>query len=172
MSAPITFRRLAATDLVDGFDAGTSPDEMHLTKYFRDYAKLNQARRRSVTWLAVARLGDDERIAGFATTCPGAVGAKQLRKLDRSLPGYPAAVLLLARMATAANYRRQGVATALVELVMQHAETLASEHGCVGVFTHAKPGAVGFYEKMGFVRLVDNPSAEQLVEMARPLPRK
>ena len=172
MSVQIVFRRLTATDLVDGFDAGTSPDEMHLTKYFRDYSKVNQANRRSVTWLAVARSGDEENIAGFVTTCPGAVEAQQIRKLDRGLPGYPAAVLLLARIATAASYRRQGVATALVDLVMHHAENLANEHGCVGVLTHAKPSAVGFYERTGFARLVDNTPEGHTVEMARLLPRK
>lgn len=146
-------RRLGAPDLVDGFDAGPSDGEVELTTFFRRFALKNQARRLSVTWLAVDPSSGSESIAGYVTTCPGSVTAEPLRTLDRRLPGYPVAVLLLARMATAITHRGTGVGKALVQFVMQRAEHLASEHGCVGVFTEAKQEAAGFYEKAGFVRL-------------------
>jgi GNAT superfamily N-acetyltransferase len=149
MSA-LVVRRLAATDLVDGFDAGSAPGERKLTDFFRQYALKNQALRRSVTWVAM----DDIAIAGFVTLCPGAVSAQSARKVDGSLPGYPASVLVLARMATGTRYRERGVGRLLIEqVVMPRAENLASEHGCIGVLTEAKPEAVKFYSKHGFVVL-------------------
>jgi predicted N-acetyltransferase YhbS len=146
-------RRLAASDLVDGFDAGPSEDEAELAKFFRRFALKNQARRLSVTWVAIDSCDGIESIVGFVTTCPASVTVENLRALDHRLPGYPASVLLLARMATATTHRGRGVGKKLVQFVMQRAEDLANEHGCIGVLTQPKAGVAGFYEKLGFAPL-------------------
>ncbi|HEY5241628.1 MAG TPA: GNAT family N-acetyltransferase [Polyangiaceae bacterium] len=162
----LDFRRLLASDLVDGFDAGTDDGEVRLTTFFRSYAQQNQKRRQSATWVAADRVS----IAGYVTLCPGSASPQSLTELVRGLPRNAVAVLVLARMATDARYRGQGVGSAMVDrVVMLRADHLASEHGCVGVFTDAKPGAVGFYEKKAFHRLLGEVLPGQNVPMFRPL---
>jgi GNAT superfamily N-acetyltransferase len=173
MSEGVRFRRLQAGDLVGGFDAGSSPDEMKLTEFFRSYARQHQTRRQSVTTIALVDSADEgEILAGFATTCPGSVSGDLVRKVDRRLPRHSTPVLVLAKMATDARCRRRGIGRALIEqVVLAHAEHLASEHGCAGVYADAKTTAVAFYAALGFHALSADAKDGRPVPMFRPLSR-
>lgn len=145
-------RRLGQRDLCDGF---TSGDEA-LDAFFRQYAKQNE--RRSVTATSVAVV--DGVLAGFVTVVPSGIDPARLKGLVKGLPRQSAGVLVLARMATDTRFQGKGIGSALLrDVVFAGALELAARFGCVGILVDAKPGAVAFYAKYGFVSLLAETTA-------------
>lgn len=62
-------------------------------------------------------------------------------------------MLRLARLAVDERAKGQGVGSLLLRAVLLLAQQMASDMGCVGVVVDAKPEAIAFYEKLGFLRL-------------------
>lgn len=158
MSAALEVRRLVHKDLIHDFGCGTPALDDYLAKYAREAA----LRQWNATWLAV---DGDGSIAGYATVVPGSVRGALLRPSVPRLPGYPAPVLLLAKMATDLRFKGRGVGTLLLREVYRAAAELADRAGCVGMFTDAKPGAVGFYDKLGFTTVEPPATAEATTGM-------
>lgn len=145
----LVVRRLQQSDLLGTFRCGVEP----LDVFLRRYAKKNQANNLSRTWVAV----DEVKVAGYVTIATQSVSAQTLSRVVSDLPGYPAPVLLLARMATDTKYRGQGIGAVLLLEVYRAAVQLTEVSGCVGIFTDAKPDAVQFYAKHGF-QIVQEPA--------------
>jgi len=154
-------RRVRGSDVLGGFGSGNAD----LDRYLHQYAKQNDRRHWNATWIAV----DDGEVAGFATVVAGAVEAKELESVLPKLPQYPAPILRLARLAADQHYTGKGVASALLQAVFQAAVEQAERTGCVGVFADAKPGAVTFYEKLGFVTVHHPETGESTAGMFLPL---
>ncbi|MEZ4405095.1 MAG: GNAT family N-acetyltransferase [Polyangiales bacterium] len=157
----IEVRRLRQSDVVGGFRSG----EPRLDGYLKRYAKENDAARRSATWLAL----EEGRVAGFLTVVPGSVRSALLTGTLPDLPGYPAPVLLLARMATDKRWKGRGVGTRLLRTTYEAALAQADAFGCVGVFVDAKPDAVAFYAKLGFATVEPPATPEASTGMFMPL---
>lgn len=159
----VTVRKLAPDDDRSQFRSGNSD----LDRFFAVYAAQNQFRHHiGTTYVAV----DDERvIAGFATVAaselsPDAMPAKRAKRLPR----YPVPVLRLARLAVAETSKGRGVGSLLLRYVLQIAARQAEDVGCVGLVVDAKPDAVAFYERLGFVPLAL--VAGELGDRPQPLP--
>jgi GNAT superfamily N-acetyltransferase len=92
------------------------------------------------------------RILGYATVAPGDIEIDSLPVAARKrLPRYPLPVLRLARLAVDESAQGQGLGGQLLRFVLQLAARMSGEYGCVGVSVDAKPGAIDFYEKYGFI---------------------
>ena len=122
-----------------------------LDRFFRQFAGQNQFKHHiGVTYVAV----DNRRILGFATIAPGHIEIEDLPVSARKkLPQYPLPILRLARLAVDESARGQGLGSQLLRFVLMLAIRMASEFGCVGVVVDAKPDAVDFYAKYGFIAL-------------------
>jgi GNAT superfamily N-acetyltransferase len=120
-----------------------------LDRFFQRFAGQNQFKHYlGVTYVAV----QDGRILGFATVAPGHVEIDELPAGARKkLPRYPLPVLRLARLAVDQAARGQGLGHQLLGFVFQLAHRMASDYGCVGVAVDAKPDAVDFYKRYGFI---------------------
>ncbi len=140
-------RALRATDDRTAFRSG-DPD---LDRFLVKYAGQNQFRHHiGTTYVAEA----DGRILAYATVAPGQLEFERLQRGRRKrLPHYPLPVLRLARLAVDQAAQGQGVGTALLRFVFRLALRLADEYGCTGVVVDAKPGAVSYYETLGFFAL-------------------
>jgi len=138
-------RALRPDDDRSAFHSGEEP----LDRYFRSYAGQNQFRHHvGVTYVAV----EDGRVLGFATISPGQIDIEGLPvPVRKGLPRYPLPILRLARLAVDESARSQGIGTQLLRFVFHLAAKMADDYGCVGVAVDAKPGAVEFYERYGFV---------------------
>lgn len=151
MTVEITTRRLVERDVLGDFDSGTPA----LDNFLHCYAKQNQRRRLSATWLAVA----EDDIVGYVTFVPGSVEPKLLEAVLPKLPRYDLPVLHLARMATDKRFIGRGVGSVLMRVVALEAVEQATRAGCAGIFTDAKPPppvegarcAADFYARFGFV---------------------
>jgi predicted N-acetyltransferase YhbS len=120
-----------------------------LDRYFHTFAGQNQFKHHiGVTYVAL----EGGRILGFATVAPGGVEIEGLPVAARKrLPRYPLPVLRLARLAVDTSVRGQGLGGQLLRFVLQLALRMAGDFGCVGVIVDAKPGAVDFYGRHGFI---------------------
>ncbi len=148
MPAALEIRPLEKADDWSGFSCG-QPD---LDRFFQHYAGQNQFKLHlAVTYVAVA----EGRMLGFATVAASSIERKSLpsARLRRRLPGYPLPVLRLARLGVDSRAQGLGVGRALLGHVLGLALGQRDRSGCVGVVTDAKPDAVAFYERYGFVPL-------------------
>jgi GNAT superfamily N-acetyltransferase len=138
-------RTLLPTDDRSSFQSG---DEA-LDRFFHRYAGQNQFRHHiGVTYVAV----DAGRVLGFATVAPRHIEIENLPERERRrLPRYPVPVLGLARLAVDGAARGLGVGAQLLRFVLELALDMAGRVGCAGVVVDAKPGAVEFYAKYGFI---------------------
>src|SRR5262245_22642395 len=120
-----------------------------LDRFFRKYAGQNQFRNYlGVTYVAV----EDRRVLGFATVAPGQMAVDELpAAAQKKLPRYPLPVLRLARLAVDRSAQARGLGRQLLRFVLGLAAKMGEEYGCVGVAVDAKPEAVNFYAKYGFV---------------------
>ena len=123
-----------------------------LDRFFARYAGQNQFRHHiGTTYVAIDEAGV---IAGFATVSASELLPDRIPRSKRKrLPHYPVPVLRLARLAVDEGFRGQGVGSLLLRAVLLLAAQVADDIGCVGVVVDAKPDAVAFYEKLGFLRL-------------------
>jgi ribosomal protein S18 acetylase RimI-like enzyme len=61
--------------------------------------------------------------------------------------------LRLGRLAVSEAARGLGVGQLLLRFVLGLGQATAAQIGCLGILVDAKPGSVGFYEKLGFIKL-------------------
>lgn len=140
-------RALRESDDRSRFRSG-DPD---LDRFFHLFAGQNQFKHYvGVSYVAV----EAGRIFGFATVSPGHLEIEALPiAARRKLPRYPLPVLRLARLAVDASAQGQGVGAQLLKFVLTLAVRMAKDFGCVGVVVDAKPQAIDFYEKYGFIQV-------------------
>lgn len=126
-------------------------DDPDLDRFFQKFAGQNQFRHYlGVTYVAV----EERRILGFVTVAPGNVEIEELpATARRRLPHYPLPVLRLARLAVDRSARGQGLGAQLLRFVLELGLRLATEYGSVGVVVDAKPDAVSFYRRFGFIAI-------------------
>jgi GNAT superfamily N-acetyltransferase len=153
-------RALRETDDRSRFQSG-APE---LDRFLRQFAGQNQFKHHiGVTYVAV----DNLRILGFATIAPGHIEVEDLPLSARKkLPQYPLPVIRLARLAVDEAARGQGLGAQLLRFVLMLAVRMAGESGCVGVVVDAKPDAIDFYLRYGFVAI----QAVEGLSDARPQP--
>jgi predicted GNAT family N-acyltransferase len=140
-------RPLAKADDRSTFRSG-DPD---LDAFFEKYAGQNQFKHHiGATYVAI----EEGRICGYVTVAPADIESDDLPAATRRrLPAYPLPVLRIGRLATDIATRGQGVGKALLRYAFTLAREMRDRYGCVGVLVDAKPGAVDFYAKYGFVAL-------------------
>jgi GNAT superfamily N-acetyltransferase len=159
----ITVRRLEPQDDRTAFRSGN----IDLDRFFARYAGQNQFRHHiGTTSLAVDEAG---QIVGFATVAASELATASLSEAKRKrLPAYPLPVLRLARLAVDERARGQGIAQTLLRAIFALAHGMAASMGCLGIVVDAKPEAVGFYQRLGFIPLTV--VAGELGDRPQPLP--
>jgi predicted N-acetyltransferase YhbS len=140
-------RRLTAEDDCSVFSCG----DVDLDRFFQRYAALNQFEHHiGVTYVAIAA----QEILAFVTVAPSEIVLQSLpRPRKAGLPKYPVPVLRLARLGVAVDWQRKGLGLAMLRFTFNLALRMSSDLGCAGVIVDAKPRAISFYERYGFVPL-------------------
>lgn len=158
----LEIRRLLQEDDRSAFRSGN----VDLDRFFQRHAGQNQFRHHiGTTYVAV----DEGTIVGFVTVTPPEIVVAELPLPRRKkLPQYPLPVLRLARLAVDERAQGRGVGSTLLRAVFVLAHRLADEFGCLGVVVDAKPEAVPFCEKLGFIDL--DARAGQLGDRPEPRP--
>jgi GNAT superfamily N-acetyltransferase len=122
-----------------------------LDRFFRQFAGQNQFKHHiGVTYVAA----DGGRILGFATIAPAHIEIDDLPvPVRKKLPRYPLPVVRLARLAVDQSAQGQGVGAQLLRFVLTLAVQLKRDYGCIGVIVDAKPEAIDFYSRYGFIAI-------------------
>ena len=159
----LTVRKLEPGDDRSRFRSGNAD----LDRFFALDAGQNQFRHHIGT--SYVAIDDAGAVAGYGTVAASELAPDTMAPSRRKrLPRYPLPVLRLARLAVAETARGQGVGGLLLRYVLQLAARLAADVGCVGVVVDAKPEAVAFYQRLGFVPL--GLVAGELGDRPAPLP--
>lgn len=140
-------RALRQTDDRTRFRSG-DPD---LDRFFQAYAGQNQFRHHiGTTYVAV----DGREVFGCVTVAAGSIEIDDLpAAIRRRLPSYPLPILRIARLAVEAAFQGSGVGRELLRFALGLALRMRADYGCFGVVVDAKPVAVPFYRRFGFVPL-------------------
>jgi GNAT superfamily N-acetyltransferase len=141
----IAFRQLRPEDDRSGFRSGN----IDLDRFFQKFAGQNQFLHHiGTTYVAV----DGEGILGFVTVSPSEIDVGRIPAVRRKrLPAYPMPVLRLARLAVDERAQDRGLDRILLKAVFRLAKVLSQEYRCVGVVVDAKPEAITFYQRYGFI---------------------
>ncbi|MDP2182400.1 MAG: GNAT family N-acetyltransferase [Actinomycetota bacterium] len=140
-------RHLRASDATASFACG----DAGLDRFLQRHAWQNQdALGIGVTYVATP----GSEIAGYVTLAAGAL-ERDVVPTDpvAAYPRYPLPFLRLARLAVDARVQGVGVGSALVDFALRVAWTMRGQVGYAGVAVDALPGAVDYYETLGFGQL-------------------
>ena len=169
----VRVRKLEPSDDRSRFTCG-DPD---LDSFFRQHAAKNQFEYFvGTTYVAVDEENGVVRglateggpILGFVTICPGAIAEKMVRKaVGRGARAYPLPILRIARLGVASAIQKGGIGNALLGAAFDIAIAMSSDAGCSAVLVDAKPGAVSYYERYGFIA-IPNEEVDEGESNARP----
>ncbi|HKO48964.1 MAG TPA: GNAT family N-acetyltransferase [Polyangiaceae bacterium] len=149
MAKAVEIRALRRDDDRSDFSCG----QADLNRFFEHYAGQNQFKLHlAVTYVAVV----DAKVAGFATIAASSLerGVVPNARLRKRLPSYPLPVLRVARLGVDTRARGVGIGKALLRHSLGLALEQRDRFGCIGVIADAKPDAIAFYERLGFVPVV------------------
>jgi ribosomal protein S18 acetylase RimI-like enzyme len=136
-----------------GFSCGKPPLDDFIRKLVTQYEKRNLGR----TFVAVSP--GATRVCGYYTLAAGSVTFPDLPKVvSKKLPRHPVPVVLLGRLAVDLFCRGQGLGHRLLTDALRRAMTHAEALGIYAVEVVAiDDEAKGFYERYGFLPLLDSP---------------
>lgn len=132
-----------------GFDSGNPALNEYLQKYLAQGVKKRLIR-------AYVALEASGRLVGYYTLSAASIQCADLPpEMAKGLPRYPIPALLLGRMATDSQSREQGlrVGSKLLIHACKQVIKVADTAGVLCMIVDAKPEAVMFYERFGFMRL-------------------
>jgi GNAT superfamily N-acetyltransferase len=120
--------------------------------------RVSQYEKRNIGRTYVAVQAGDRRVYGYYTLASGAVAFQNIPvAASRKLPKHPVPVVLLARLAVDQTVRGRGLGEALLIDALKRCLKLARALGIHAVVVDAiDPKASAFYQKYGFVALLDN----------------
>ena len=150
MAASLDIRPLRKEDERGDFSCG----QVELDRFFHHYAGQNQFKLHvAVTYVALI----NEMVVGFATVAVTGLTRETLpsAQLRKHLPAYPLPVLRLARLGVDLRAKGQGIGRALLRHIFGLAIAQRDSLGCIGVIVDAKPEALGFYQNLGFVTMLE-----------------
>lgn len=142
------------------FDCG----EPALNEYLHRYAQRSQTSHFAVTYVARR----DGRTLGYVTLAASQITVEETGYANK--PRYPLPTLTLARLAVDRHFQGDGIGTGLLRFSLLEALRMADEFGCVGVRVAAKPEAVSFYERFGFVQLASSATVQSATTTPMFLP--
>jgi GNAT superfamily N-acetyltransferase len=143
--ASLRIEKLHRVHTIDAFDCGQEA----LNRFLARFALQNQQAGASQTYLALA----DEQIAGYYTLVVGQVDYDAApQRLTKGLAPHPVPIMLLARLAVAAEWHGKGLGAGLLKDAMQRTLQAAEIAGIRAFAVHAKNDqARAFYEHFDFV---------------------
>jgi len=146
------FERLNRSHRRAEFRCGKAPLDDFLHSLVSQYEKRNVGR----TFVAVTE--GEKRVCGYYTLAAGSVSFQNLPAAGaRRLPKHPVPVILLARLAVDLTVQGKGLGEALMIDALKRCLELTETLGVHAVEVDAiDQHAKAFYEKYGFIALLDN----------------
>ena len=122
-----------------------------LNEYLNNYAKKNSISNISKTYV----LEQNNVIVGYVTLAAASLLFAELPQGYQSLPKYPIPAIRIARLAVDKKYQGKHFGKLLLSCALKQILNVSVRIGVKFAIIDAKEGAVGFYQKYGFVPLPD-----------------
>ncbi len=145
MSGALRIEKLRRDHRVEGFECGREP----LNRFLVRFALAGQQAGAAQTYLAMA--GDE--VVGYYSLVVGEVAYDDAPgRLGKGLARHPIPIMLLARLAVAADWQGRGIGSGLLKDAMRRTLRAADIAGIRAFAVHAKDEAArSFYEHFGFL---------------------
>ena len=163
------FEKLSRDFARDDFDCGTES----LNAFLKRYAFQNLRKNISVTLVAVSE-EDPKKVLGYYSVSMAQVNFENLpADLAKGIPRYPAPAMRIGRLAVDRSAQGAGLGGGLLRHALYRAVELSREVGtCIILVDAIDENAKRFYEKYGFISLIDLPLSlvlpmETIVEAQR-----
>lgn len=123
-----------------------------INKFVHDTLVAQVKRQLSVAYV-LTESDQDDRFVGFFTIAHHAIDASSLSTLQLgSLPRLvPCARLIM--LGVDQNFKHKKLGSRLMKQALAITKESSSLMGCYGLYLDADPGAVGFYQQLGFALL-------------------
>lgn len=130
-----------------------------INKFVHD-SLVSQVKRQLSVAYVLTEPDQNDRFVGFFTMAHHAIDASSLSTLQLgSLPRrIPCARLIM--LGVDQNFQNQKLGSRLMKQALAITKESSSLMGCYGLYLDADPGAVGFYQKLGFALLEGAKSPE------------
>lgn len=151
MTKPLRIEKLQRGHAVESFDCGREA----LNRFLIRHALQNQQAGASQTYLALS----EAEVVGYYTLVVGQVEYNDApERLKKGLARHPVPIMLLARLAVAANWQGKGLGAGLLKDAMVRTLQAADIAGIRAFAVHAKDDeAKAFYERFDFVASPSDP---------------
>ena len=148
---PFRIEKLRRDHRVDGFDCGKEP----LNRFLIRFALQSQLANSSQTYLALS----GEEVAGYYTLTFGDVAYEDApERLRRGIPRHPVPLMILARLAVATRWSRQGIGAGMLKDALVRTLSAAEIAGLRAFAVHAMDDeARAFYEHFDFMASPTDP---------------
>ncbi len=117
--------------------------------YLREGAFDDQAKKVGQTWLFVYK---KECVIGYITIAMAHLSRREHGKLE-SFPHSNVPGLLVGQIATHRNFEGLGIGKAMIDWAAAQAKEYQEDMGCRLIIVNPDKDVVGWYEKIGFVRI-------------------
>jgi len=146
--------RLGRDHARQAFSCGKPPLDEFIRRHVSQYEKRNLGR----TYLAV-RPGE-RQVLGYYTLASGSIPFLSMPEASaKKLPAHPVPAILLARLAVDRSAQGRGLGAHLLIDALDRSLMISGELGIHSVEVHAIDVQAGaFYQKYGFLPLLDNES--------------
>lgn len=137
-------RKLAATDLVDGFDCGQAA----LNQFLQRYALVSQKANSAQTYVCC----QGDVVVGFYSLAVGSVDPEAApSRVMKGLARHPVPIMILARLAVDKEHLSKGLGQALLKDALLRTAQAADIAGIRCLLVHAKDDAARcWYESWEF----------------------
>ena len=139
-----SIRKLAATDLVDGFDCGQAA----LNQFLQRYALVSQKANSAQTYVCC----QGDVVVGFYSLAVGSIDPEAAPpRVMKGLARHPVPIMILARLAVDKEHQRKGLGQALLKDALLRTAQAADIAGIRCLLVHAKDDAARcWYESWEF----------------------
>lgn len=151
MTLTLSIAKLSRAHEVEAFDCGKEA----LNKFLARHALTNQQASASQTYVAC----EAGRIVGYYTLVFGQVAFDDApQRLGKGLARHPIPIMLLARLAIAADQQGRGLGAGLIKDALARTLQAADIAGLRALAVHAKDDeARAFYERFDFIASPSDP---------------
>ncbi len=126
-----SIRKLAATDLVDGFDCGQAA----LNQFLQRYALVSQKANSAQTYVCC----QGDVVVGFYSLAVGSIDPEAAPpRVMKGLARHPVPIMILARLAVDKEHQRKGLGQALLKDALLRTAQAADIAGIRCLLVHAK----------------------------------
>ncbi|PTV43268.1 hypothetical protein DA120_00590 [Aeromonas sp. w55] len=137
----------------------------HYHKRLKKQAKLK-------LFAAYEAVNNRGEVVAYATMSGCSVDRNALGNFGEKLPYQKVPFTLIGRFAVDIDFGGLGIGKAFMAYLISKARDVAEQVGSLGIFVDAVPSAIGFYEKLGFVKCEAEEKEERATTpMFLPFPR-